>query len=72
MKLVKLPNGEYILQKSKSARSSPFLFWVKHKSPYEGIIILSRFVSVPKELIGKKLILKATIHNDTRNKPNLD
>jgi hypothetical protein len=60
MRVVQLPNRDYYVQKSKFGG---FIFFARAKSkPYKtGYIFLGNNCSIPKELIGKKLMLKVEV-----------
>ena len=61
MMITKLPSGEYYLQNGKGLG---FFFFVKHSynpKSSAGIICLSSIASVPKELIGKKIMFKIEV-----------
>ena len=61
MNITKVPSGEYYLQ---NGRGKGFYFFVKHSHKSEsdkGNICLSNNTIVPKELIGKKIMLKVEV-----------
>jgi hypothetical protein len=67
MKITKLPNGEYYLQKGglKRDMSNTFEFVGRaNNREYGGKILLSAYAELPNELVGKKLMFKVKVMED--------
>ena len=65
MRIVKLPNGEYFLQKGKKVTDS-FIFPVRKRlcgtgGKYEYGTVATLNTRTPKELIGKKIMFKVIV-----------
>lgn len=55
MRIAQVPSGEYYLRKDR--KGNPFVFSAKAKG--NGFaLLLNRYVSIPKELVGKRFRLK--------------
>ena len=63
--------GEYWLERTRSNFSNPFIFPVRATAYRGGQLKIGKTtVSVPRELVGRKLMLKVVIEKDKKKKNN--
>ena len=64
--IIKLGGGYYLCRKSRYSNKRSRIYWfpVRAKKAKGGCIILSKMVSVPDELVGKKIRLRVEVIED--------
>ena len=65
MRIIQLPNREFILEKTHAHRGNAFMFFTRANHRLGGYVSLgSSKVSIPTQLVGKKLIFKVEVVNE--------
>lgn len=65
MRIIKVPSGEYYLQKGRDDKGFGCFWWMARADKGKnGAIYLGNKSLVPKELIGKKLMFKVEVKDD--------
>jgi len=63
MKVARLPNGEFYIEKDRGG--NPFMFLVAQDNYSEGGKVYLKSLTVPKELVGKRIMFKVeTVRDD--------